>query len=828
MSSVEDRITEVPDAVQNEDVSEADGARREDVEILTGKRKYTADWNPDDVLHAAVYRSPHAHANIEQVDLSAALEEDGVVAGFVAETLPEYVGSMVEYPPSGSPGRPFQDSTDEVNPKLKRFEHTCLAKDKVRYVGEPVAVVVAEDRYVAEDALDVVNAEYEVLPAVVDEVEGAAADAPLLYEEWGDNVMLEFEVENGDVDRAFEESDHLFEEEIRHHRFTGTPMEPRAVLAEFDSEDVHLRVTDPVQSPHRLATTLENSLDIPALSVDVIAENIGGGFGQKTGFYPEDLLVSFLATHLDRPVKWVEGRTEHMVATVHAREQTHRVRVGVNDDGSILGLEDEFYANSGAAYPAAAIPAHITTSKFIPGAYTIQDFRCRAYGVATNKTPFGAHRGFGKAESSYVIERLMDIVSTKLDIDPAEIRFRNFIDPDEFPYMSASGNNYDSGDYPAALERALELVDYEAYRDRQRENRDADAPTQIGIGIATCVEPSSAARKDAYVTPGYYALRIRLGTGGMITVFPEDPDIGTSHESSIVKIVTNELNVAEETVKVVQGNTKACPYGTGTYSSRFSVVGTTACYQACERLADQLKKIAAHNMDASENDLVLSDNAVQSPSTGESMSFEELASIAYHLVGYLPDDMEPGLEFIHYAQVPNVDFNVEGKGRAGTFSAYPYTADIAVVEIDMETGNFDVLKYVTVHDCGNILDEKVVEGQHLGALAHGFGGAMYEELPYDDYGQPHHRSFMDYLVPTANEVPDVEMDHLETPSPFTPGGHKGAGETGAVSVPPAITNAVEDGLRPLQVEIREAAPMRPDYIWEKINQARAASDPTES
>lgn len=798
--------------------STSDGSRREDTEIITGERKYAADHAPQGLLHAAIYRSPHAHAYITSIDTSSAEQLDGVRGVFTAEDLPAYVGSpSSSYPPDTSVGSPYQDSTPDENPVIRSFEHSCLAKDKVRYAGEPVAVVVAEDRYIAEDAIDLIDAHFELLAPVLDEIDAMADDAPMLYEDWGTNRMTEFEVESGDVDAVFEYAPIVFSEEIRYHRFTGTPLEPRVVLAEFDPDEVHLDIYNPNQNPHQLGTKIGNSLDIDGLSVSINAENIGGGFGLKARYYPEDLIIPFLSIHFERPVKFTERRSEHMVSTLHAREQTHQLTVAVDEDGTLLGLEDHLIGNAGAAYPSAAARSHITTSQFVPGCYDVQDFRCEVSSMVTNKTPYGAHRGFGKSEAAFVIERLMDIIATKLSLDPVEVRQRNFIKPDQFPYLSATGSNYDSGNYPEALRRATELVGYQDYRDKQEKRRQKDqSRRELGIGVAVCIEPSSASRKDAAGTPGFYGVKMKLDTSGNIIVYPEDPDLGTSHETSIVQIVSTELGVDPETVKVIQGDTDATPYGSGSYSSRFAVVGTSACYEATWELERQLKAIVAHNWSVPADELELTQRVVTHVEEDWEMTFEEIAYIAYHLIDHLPDGMDPGIEFTHYYRAPNVG-NVEGKGRTGNFSSHPYTADIAVVEVDTETGLLSVEDYVTVHDCGVILNEKVVEGQHLGALAHGFGGAMYEELPYDDNGQPQHRGFIDYLVPTANEVPEVTMDHIETPSPFTPGGHKGSGETGTVSVPPAITNAVEDALRPYNVSIREKSPMKPDFIWEKIH-----------
>jgi carbon-monoxide dehydrogenase large subunit len=813
MQSAEDSATESEDQAASEPESESRGFRREDTEVLTGQREFTADYTPENAAHAAILRSPYAHAEIRDVDLSGAQEVDGVVAAWSGETLPSFVKPLSPFP--------FQE-TDPFkmgNPRIKFHDHRPLAQEKVRYVGEPVAVVLAEDRYTAEDALDAIDAEFDPLPAVVDEQEGLEEDSPLLYEEWGDNEMVSFEVEGGDPEAAFEEADRVIEEDIAHHRFTGTPMEPRAVVAEWDGADHMLRLHDTTQLPHVITTVLEDSLDIDSLKVEINAEKIGGGYGQKWGFYPEEALIPSLAIEAERPVKWVERRQEHMVATSHAREQSHEVKVALNDDGEILALDDTVYANAGAAYPQGAPATHLTTTMFLPGTYRIRNYRCELHSVATNKTPFGAHRGFGKSEAAYVIERLADICAAELDMDPTEIRRKNFIPPEEFPYESVTGNRYDSGRYEKAMDMALEHVEYDSWRERQAELReDSDSSSHIGIGVGVCVEPSSSTRMGSY-NAGYYTVRMRIDSGGRVHVYPEGADMGQSHETTIAQIVSGELGVPENDVQVTQGDTEACPYGSGSYSSRFSIVGTSACYEAAERLADKVKEIVAHNHDDRPENVALDAGEAHATGADETVTLKSVANTAYQRIHDLPDGMEPGLELTHYYEDPNISFYPDENGHVRMFSGFPYTADVAVIEIDEETGLFEIHDYVTVHDCGNILNETVVHGQHMGALAHGFGGALYEDLPYDDDGQPRHQTFVDYTVPSAVEIPEVTMDELETPTPFTPGGHKGAGETGTISPPPVFANAVEDALRPLGVEVREKSPMTPEYIRECIREA---------
>lgn len=807
----------------NEDQpAQVDGSRREDHEIVTGTRQYTGDLLPDNTLHAAIYRSPHAHAELNNIDLSRARAMEGVFDAWSFDSLPAFVKPMNSSPLSSLAIHPLQDNTTADNPRIKSFDHYPLAAKKTRFVGEPVAIVAAEDPYVAEDAIEKIKADYEPLEPVLDEMKAIGEESPLVYDEWGDNELLNFEIEHGNTETAFDRADHVIEEEIRHHRFTGTPLETRSVVASFDPEAVHVIVNASVQKPHSIATKIQHCLDIPGISVDVKAENIGGGFGQKTGYYPEDLLIPSLAIETNRPVKWVERRQEHLTSSIHAREQTHRMAAGVTAEGDILGISDEIIANSGVAYPHAAVAAHLTTAQFMTGAYDIQDYRCTVHGMVTNKAPFGAHRGFGKAESAFVIERFVDIIARELGLDPADVRYRNFIQPEDFPYRSASGSNYDSGNYPRALERALELLEYERWRTEQDTRRDQNSTVMVGIGMGVCVEPSAATRRDALPTPGYYAVKIRIDLDGKLYVYPEDPDIGTSHEESILTIVQDILDVDQAQVAVRQGNTEMNPYGSGTYSSRFSVMGTSAVRGAVEELGERLCSIAGKYFGESSESLALSAGGVQSSETGNSLSIAELAHLSV-LPTHLPEGMDPGLELTYHYPAPNIDLDLPGKGRFGSFSAHPYTADAAIVLVDVTTGVFRVEKYVSVHDCGNMLQPKIVEGQHLGALAHGFGGALSESLPYDSSGNPLHQTFTDYAVPTANEIPEITLEHIETPSPFTPGGHKGAGETGTVSVPPVLLNAVEDALVPLGVEFRDGSPITPGYIWEHISRQSNSS-----
>ncbi len=789
--------------------------RKEDPDILLGEARYTQDVTLPRMLHAAILRSPYAHARIRKINLDRALALPGVIAGLTGAELQKipYLKPLAPFP--------FQsrDPFQKGNPTIKFFDHYCLATDKARFVGEPLAAVVAEDRYIAEDALELIDAEFDELPALVDTETALAPNAPCLYEEWGDNVMLTFHVSGGDVERAFREADLVIKEEIRSGRFTGTPIETRAVVANYEANTRMLTVWDTTQIAHPISTLIENTIALPQLKVRVLAPRIGGGYGQKWSFYAEEVLIPLLSILTRRPVKWVETRSEHMVGTIHAREQIHSIEAAVRNDGTILGIKDRIVANIGAAYPTGGLASIVTTGMFVPGAYKIANYAGEVIGVVTNKTPYGAHRGFGKSEACFVIERFVDLIAAKLGLDPPEVRQRNFIPPDDFPYISVTGPRYDSGQYGRALSRAMELADYTGWRAQQARLRGEGRA--IGIGTCLVVEPSSSSRMGSY-NAGYYSVRMRMDPNGKIAVFPSGSDEGQGHATSISQLVGDELRVPFDDILVVEGDSLACPYGSGSYSSRFSVVGTTAATLAARQLKEKILSLAsvllrvpAASLELGEGEVLVRDHPKQA------VTLKEIARAAYFSIFRLPEGMEPGLEFIFHYRDPNIEFHADERGRVAMFSSFPYDAEVAVVEVDTESGGLKILKFVSVHDCGNMLNPLIVRGQHLGALAHGFGGALYEELPYDDNGQPLATTFKDYFLPTVMEMPELTIDHLVTPNPFTPGGFKGAGETGTVGPPAVLANAVEDALRPMGVKVRQV-PLSPSYLWSLIEQTKVS------
>ena len=636
---------------------------REHDEPLEGKAFYTGDHTPKDCLYAAIYRSPYAHAEIVNIDLSKALELPGVVAAFASKDLPDWVLPMATFPFQSR--NPFKVG----NPQIKFHDHFCLARDNARFAGEPLAVIIAEDRYIAEDALELIEADFNPLDVVLDAVEAAKNPGEtLVYKEWGDNIALSFRVEGGDVEAAFAKADVIVKETIKSHRFTGTPLEPRVVIGEYDPVEKLLTLNDSTQIPHNIAMLLEDSLDVPHLKVRVLNNRVGGGFGQKWGHYPEEQMIAALAIMLERPVKWVETRREHMVASVHAREQTHEVEMALSREGEILGLRDTIYANLGVMYSLGGAAVMVTTPMFVPGAYKIRNYHAQLYGVATNKTPFGAHRGFGKAEAAYVIERMLDIAAVKLGMAPDVLRDKNFVPPDEFPYRSVTGNNYDSGQYSKTLHRALELADYEQIKKDQPIMRAAGK--LIGVGMALTIEPSSSTRMGSF-NPGYYSVYMRVDPTGRVYVFTGGSDEGQDHTSAIAQLTADEIGCMLDDVLTLEGDTLRCPVGSGSYSSRFSVVGMSSVMMAARQIADKIKAIAAFVWKSHPENIVLGNGRVATADGKESMSLKALARIAYLRIHDLPAGMEPGLEINYSYRDTNVTFQADGNGRVAMFSSFP-------------------------------------------------------------------------------------------------------------------------------------------------------------
>jgi carbon-monoxide dehydrogenase large subunit len=769
--------------------------RVEDPRLLTGAGRYTDDLSVPGTLELAFVRSPEAHARIESIDTSAAAELPGVEAVLTAADLDERGLKEIEI---------FQ-----VIPGQKQETYPILARDKVRYVGDAVAVVLAESRYVAEDATALVEVTYDPLPVVTNARAALEPDSPQLYEDWGENVFCSMTMEKGDAAKAIADADVVISEQMRIHRHTAIPMETRAVLAEVDRHG-ELTLTISHQAPHRALTQLSEWLDWPAQRMRVLALDVGGGFGLKEHVNPEDALTAYFAVETGRPVKWIEDRAEHFLASSHAREQLHDLELAAKNDGTITGLRDRILADYGGRLERTGTGPMARTLIALAGPYRFQNFHGEAIAVATNKVASGGYRGFGTPQGTFVLERAVDRLARELDMDPAELRRHNFITPDEFPFGAASLVEYDSGDYAATLDQALELAEYSEWRERQPSLWEDGR--YVGIGICSYVEPTGVAPSGMFKAVGmriggYEAVTVEIDAQGRAEVRTGMVDTGQGHTTSLAQICADTLGVPFDDVTVIQGDTKATPYApAGSIGSRGAAVGGAAVLRAATRLRQKVVEVAAHMLEAHHEDVEISEGkAIIRGSPEQSVSLRDVAHTA-HLAHDIPAEHDPGLyekEIFDPVEI-----------------TYAHSTHVAVVEVEPETGELTFHRYVVSHDCGTTINPSIVGGQVVGGVAQGIGGTIYEDLVYTDEGQLGTTTFMDYLIPTATEIPEITLGHTESPSPHVPGGMKGAGEGGAIAPPATIGNAVEDALSPLGVKITET-PLTPSAIWQLMQDARA-------
>lgn len=766
--------------------------RKEDPILLMGKGTYVDDLHLPGMLYVAFYRSPYAHARIKAIDLSKVKEHPAVVAVMTGRDGARLLPSWMKYP------------------GLRDVERYSLALDKVRFVGDPVVAVVATDRYMAEDATELVEVDYEPLPPVVDAEKAVRTGAPLLYEKWGDNILLLRKFSGGDVEKAFHEADLIVQERLRSHRYTPTPIEPRGIVAHYEPVAGELTVWASSQFPHVLRTYLAQTLDFPEHRIRVIAPHVGGGFGPKSNVFPDEVTTVQLAIKLGKPVKWIETRREHLLACAHAREQVHYVEAAFKRDGTLLAVRDRVYADFGVYGPfwTESQPAMLSVTA-LPGPYRLRNYAYDLYCVVTNKAPYGAHRGFGRPVGAYVIERIMDIAARQLGLDPAHIRLKNMVGPDEMPYTAITGVIYDTGNYPEALQRALKFSEYRRLRDEQAQLRRQGR--YVGIGLGTYVEytaPNSArlAKALGWQVGGYDSATIKIDPSGRVTAYTGIVSQGQSHETIFGQVVADELGVSPDDIIVREGDTNTCPYGFGAWASRGTVTAGGACVLAGRKLRQKIVTIAGHVMGIPPEDLDVAGGLVfVRADPAHAVTVREIAELAIRTPTKLPPGMEAGLE-------TTVHFEPEGPTTCS------YAVHIAMVEVDIETGNLRFHKYFVFDDSGRVINPMTVYGQIHGAVAHGLGGTIYEELVYDENGQLLTSSFVDYLVPTSQEIPRIEIDHMETPS-LTPGGFKGMGEGGSIPTPATICNAVEDALAPLGVKILDT-PLSPERLLRVIREAR--------
>jgi carbon-monoxide dehydrogenase large subunit len=771
--------------------------RKEDPRLITGKGRYVDDISLPGTLWAAFVRSPEAHAKIVSIDASAAKDRPGIHAVFTGEDLTDLAGPLpCAWVPPGV--------------EVKNPEHWPLAKGTVNHVGDPVAVVLGDDRYAVVDATEDVVVQYESLPAIIDP-EAAISGAPFVHEGLGTNQVHEWSLAGGDLDAGFAEADVVVERRVVNHRTAGAPIEPRGVLA--DCRAGSLTLWSATQVPHFVRLFLAILLGMSEERVRVIAPEVGGGFGAKLQVCGEEILCAWASRKLDRPVKWIETRTENMAVTHQGRDQIANVRMGAKKDGTITAFHVKILADFGA-YNMLLTPLIPSLGAFVMGGvYKIPAVQTDIVGVFTNKCPTDAIRGAGRPEATHMVEVTLDQVAHELGMDRLEIRRKNFIPKEDFPAAVATGVIYDSGDYPKALNKLLEHVDVDAVERERAELRDKGIYRGIGFCTYTeiCGLAPSRVTGPAGVgvqAGGWESAMVRVHNTGAVTVYSGSSGHGQGHETVFAQIAADRLGVDPATVEVIHGDTGMGPEGRNTYGSRSLAVGGEAIAKSANKIAEKAKQVVAHHLEAAPEDIeVNGDKFSVKGSPDKGMTLAEVAGAVY--VYDIPDGMEPGLEETTFYDPENFVF--------------PFGAHACIVDIDGETGKTRVVRYVAVDDCGNAINPLLIDGQVHGGIVHGIGQALYERVHYDEDGQLVTGTFVDYALPTAAELPSFETDRTVTPSPVNSLGAKGVGEAGTIASSAAVTNAVIDALRPLGVDYINM-PLSPMRIWEAISEARGSSD----
>ena len=770
--------------------------RREDPALVRGKRKYTDDFKLDGMLHAAIVRSPYAHAKLNGIDASAALALDGVEAVYTAADVVA----------SGIPG---VVPCGWLLPDLKQPLHPILAHDTVRYVGDAVAVVVAADRYTARDAADLVAVDYEPLDAAVDVKTSTQDGAAQLHEEAPNNVAFDFEIGDKDAtEEAFARATHTAEIDLRNQRLIPHAIEPRAALADFDDSTGKLTLRLTTQNPHvhRLLMHLA-SLGLPEHKMRIIAPAVGGGFGSKIDCYPDESITSFCSMQLGRPVKWTATRSESNMTDVHGRDHVTKAAIALDENHKVIGIKVDTYAAMGAYLGtfAPAVPTYLYAT-LMSGQYDIPAIYCHVIGVFTNTTPVDAYRGAGRPEATFVVERLMDLAADTAGVDPAELRRLNFIQPDQFPYATQVALEYDSGNYEPALDRVLEMADYEDLRKEQARRREA-GENPLGIGFSTFIEacglaPSAMAGALGAQAGLWESALVRVNPTATVTVYTGSSSHGQGHLTTFSQIVADKLGISVEDVDVVHSDTDKVQFGMGSYGSRSAAVGGSAIALSVDKVIEKGKKIAAHLLEADVGDMTFEDGQFSVKGAPDrSLALAEVSQMAYLAHNY-PEDLEPGLEASTFYDPANF--------------TYPFGAHIAVVEIDKETGEVKLERYLACDDVGNVLNPMIVDGQLHGGLAQGIGQALWEGAVYDEGGQLLTGTLMDYALPRAHKLVNFELDRTTTPCPHNPLGVKGVGEAGAIASPAAVVNAVMDALKPYGVQHLDM-PLTAEKVWKAMS-----------
>jgi carbon-monoxide dehydrogenase large subunit len=766
--------------------------RREDPRLLTGAARYTADFMLPGMVHAAILRGFHGHARVRGIDTSRAKQAPGVLAVFTGADLEATL-------------QPIPCAWLVPNSDLKVAPYRAMAIDVVRYVGDAVAVVVAESDYQAHDALELIEVDYEPLPAVVDPQKATASDAPQLHAEAPGNVAFHWTVAGGDVDAAFSSADVVIRDRIIQQRLIPTAMETRGAVAQFIPPTGELTLWNTTQNPHIARFILSAVTGVPEDRLRVVAPEVGGGFGSKIPQIQGDFITAFCSMKLGRPVKWIETRSENYQSTTHGRDHVQDVELAATKDGRILGLRCTVWAGMGAYLSTAApgIPT-ILHGLMLSGPYSIPAVKEDVYGVYTNTTPVEAYRGAGRPEATFMIERMIDHLARKLGLDPVEVRRRNLIPPFENGHDVVTGLKYDSGNYQAALDKALAHVGYEQLRKEQAAARGTGR--YLGIGVSSYVEicglgPSQVAGAVGFQGGLWESAIVRFHPSGKVHVFIGASPHGQGEETTFAQVVADELGVGVADVKIVHGDTDTTPMGWGTYGSRTTAVGGAALAVATRKIKEKAKLLASHLLEAAVEDMDYADGKFfVKGSPDRHKTIQDIALMA-NVAWNLPEGMEAGLEASSFYDPPNF--------------TYPFGAHVAVVEVDAETGDVRLKRYVAVDDCGPQINPMIVEGQVHGGVVQGIGQALWEVAVYDPNGQLLTGSLADYAIPRADLLPDIEVLSTVTPSPHHPLGVKGIGEAGTIASTVTIYNAVIDALQPFGVNGMQM-PMTPERVWRAI------------
>jgi len=761
--------------------------RREDPRLITGRGTYVDDVKLVGMLHMSLVRSPEAHAIIKSIDTASAKAITGVVAVYTGQDLADKLGTLI---------------CGWVVPDTIEVPHAPMAVDKVRCIGEAVAAVIANDPIVAADAAALVEVEYEVLPAVVNSELAVQDGQPQIHEDAPGNKCFEWEVAGGDVVQASSEAEVTINQRMINQRLIPNSMEGRAVIADYNPGTNQVTLWTSSQIPHLVKLLISLVTGHPEHLLRVITPDVGGGFGCKLYMYAEELIAFGIAKDLGRPVKWTEGRQENYMATTHGRDHIGDWQLTGKRDGTITSIQGDVFANLGA-YLSTFAPA-VPTLLFglvLSGPYDIPNIRCKVTGVFTNTTPVDAYRGAGRPEATYVLERMVDMFALEIGMDPAEVRRKNLIAPFEDGHDVATGVTYDSGNYEPALDRAMEMIGYKNFRQEQEEAR--KQCRYLGIGLSSYIEisglaPSAVAYAIGARAGTWESATVRVYHTGKVTVFSGASSSGQGHQTAFAQIAASGLGIPVEDVDVIQGDTDKVQQGTGTFGSRSAAIGGTAIHMSVEKIKDKAKKIAAHMLEASPDDIVFEDGKLfVAGAPAEAKTFQEVALAAYWFEGF-PEDLEPGLEATSVFDAKNF--------------TWPFGTHACVVEVNGDTGEAKVLRYVAVDDFGNVINPMIVDGMVQGGVAQGIGQALFEEAIYTDDGQLVTGSMLDYAIAKAADLPFIQTDRTVTPSPANPLGVKGAGEAGTIAASPAVINAVVDALSPFGVKHVDM-PAKPEKLW---------------